>query len=113
MYDDTAACIRELATLFAHISYESGTYNEQSDKIEFNTEGYDVACAYFDHDHDTCHYDNDVATELGKLYNMPLSDEDSHTGRVFFYGRGPIYLKWHGYYALFSKAYFPDVYDGA
>ena len=104
------ACKRELATLFTHITYESGGHSSLSDfsvPVELDGLKYpmDDLCTYWFEDgfEEFCQFIEE-ASDLGKLFPGDLNEA--------YYGRGPLHLRWNGVYGMFSRAYYDDEFEG-
>ena len=103
-----SACRRELATLFAHIIYETGDPNSiQYSDYEYKESGLlfieERGCGTENPEIPLCEY-YDESTNIGSIFGY---SEDR-----YYYGRGPIHLRWNGLYGRFSKSYYDDNFYG-
>lgn len=93
--NQTQACKRELATLFAHMTHESGDENYMADYeysgLRHLRETHCTDCLYH------YYWNNNVFEPI--IFS-------------FYKGRGPVHLRWNHMYARFSKAYFDTEYYG-
>ena len=95
--NEEQACKRELATLFAHITHETG--NPDANNPEYSGMRWlreqQEKCG-------TCTYH----------YTQGIGDIYTAQGNNKYKGRGPIHLKWNHMYGMFSKAFYGNDYYG-
>jgi len=93
------ACKRELATLFAHIAFESGKMDDWNDVPKFK-QGLHVKAG------DECAGESDCD-------NFDDSTRYPADKTKQYYGRGPLHIVGNDEYGAFSNAFGPNSYDSA